>query len=300
VTPNLWLAGRSIGIILGGAPAVDWNQYVEAANRFWNGGVLFEWTATYGYHYSPLLAPFFGLLTPIGTIGWRLLHVGAVLALPSWPMRVIALLSWPFWFDVEAGNIVVFVVVVAAWALRGSRGAAVAYLVLLVLIPRPLMVPVAAWLLWQHRSLRVPFIGLLAAHAVVVVVGGWASDWLSALLAASDDVGNWSNVGPSRFIGTWWMATGLPLAFWLTLRGRLGWASLCASPYWLPYYLLMLLLELRPPRADPGKQSRNRKKDEPLAPVLRCGYGDSQRYEPDSISLAGDDDDSRPKGDTDP
>ena len=40
------------------------------------------------------------------------------------------------------------------------------------------------------------------------------------------------------------MVIGLPLAAWLTWKGRLGLASLAASPYWLPYYLLMLLLEL--------------------------------------------------------
>lgn len=34
------------------------------------------------------------------------------------------------------------------------------------------------------------------------------------------------------------------LAIALTWRGRLGLASMAASPYWLPYYFLMLLLEL--------------------------------------------------------
>jgi hypothetical protein len=52
--------------------------------------------------------------------------------------------------------------------------------------------------------------------------GGWSIDtplWLSLLL--------------------------LPVAGWLTYRGRLGLASLAVTPYILPSYLLMLALEAR-------------------------------------------------------
>lgn len=244
VTPNLWLAARSFSAVLAGDPAVDWQQYVEAAHRFWTGGELFAVSATYGYHYSPFLAPVFGLLAPVGMVAWRLLHVAAAAALPTWPMRLVALFSWPMWFDVEAGNIMIFVVLVATLALRGSRLASIGYLLLLILIPRPLMLPVAAWLLWRDPALRLPFVALVLIHGVAVIAGGWA-DWMHALFAASADVGNWSNVGPSRFIGQWWLILGLPLAAWLTVRGRVGWAALAASPYWLPYYLLMPVLELR-------------------------------------------------------
>ena len=45
---------------------------------------------------------------------------------------------------------------------------------------------------------------------------------------------------------------GLALAVWLTWQGRLGFASLAASPYWLPHYLLMGLLE-----AQPNKYAQN-------------------------------------------
>jgi len=46
-------------------------------------------------------------------------------------------------------------------------------------------------------------------------------------------------------MGSLWVPIGLVLAAWLTWRGRLGFASLAASPYWLPYYLFMPFLELR-------------------------------------------------------
>lgn len=93
------------------------------------------------------------------------------------------------------------------------------------IVPRPLMIPVAAWLLWTRP------------------------------VAAGGDVAIPSNVGPSRFIGIPWLLVGVPLAAWLTLRGRLGVAALAASRYWLPYYLLFPIVELGGPagrrRVDP-------------------------------------------------
>lgn len=253
---NIYLAARSIGLIVGGAPAVDWDQYVEASRRV-HGGDLYAVTDTYAYHYSPLMAYAFGPLSWLGTTGWRALHLVAAVALPTWPMRALALVSWPLWYDVEAGNILVFVVLAAAWALRGSRLATGAYLLLVLLVPRPLMLPLAAWLLWQRPEWRLPFAVAFAAHLIGVVATGWGDEWLAAMLAAGGDVGIPSNIGPSRFIGTVpWLLVGVPLAAWLTWKGRVGLAGVAASPYWLPYYLLMLLLELprrgRPPAVAPA------------------------------------------------
>ena len=244
---NVYLAARSLALVVGGAPAVDWNQYVEAGRRVIAGGDLYAVTDTYAYHYSPFVAYAFGPLSLLGTLGWRLLHVVAALALPTWPLRVLAIASWPFWYDVEAGNILVFVVLAATWALRGSRVAIGAYLVLLLLVPRPLMLPLAAWLLWQRPEWRLPFAIGFGIHAIGVLASGWGPAWVGAMVAAGGDVANPSNLGPSRFIGSLpWLAVGLPLGAWLLWKGRLGLASLAVSPYWLPYYLLMLLLDLRP------------------------------------------------------
>ena len=249
LTVNLYLSARSIGVLVDGEQAVDWVQYVEAAERL-RGGDLYAVTDTYAYRYSPLLAAVFGLLAPLGAVGWRALHLFAALALPSWPLRITALLSWPFWYDVETGNVMVFVLLAAAWALSGSRLATGAYLLLAILIPRPLMIPVAAWLLWQRPEWRIPFLAAFAAHAVAVLAIGWGPEWIGTIIAAGRDANLPSNVGPSRFIGTLpWLVIGLPLAAWLTWRGRLGLASIAASPYWLPYYLIMALLELVRKRA---------------------------------------------------
>lgn len=48
------------------------------------------------------------------------------------------------------------------------------------------------------------------------------------------------------FLAVAWVPIGLALGAWLTWKGRLGLASLAVSPYVLPYYLVMALLELVP------------------------------------------------------
>ena len=126
-----------------------------------------------------------------------------------------------------------------------------------LLIPRPLMIPVAVWLIWKRPEWRLPFATALVVHGVAVLALGWAGDWGTAMLAAGEDVAIPSNVGPSRFIGTIpWLVVGLPLAVWLTWKGRVGLASLAASPYWLPYYLLMLALDWIHWRRPPWKPAR--------------------------------------------
>lgn len=221
----------------------DWAIFTEAANRF-SDGRLYEQSATYAYRYSPVLAPALAALGWIGPIAWRALHIVAALALPSWRLRVAALLSWPFWFDTSTGNVVIFMVLAAAWALRGSTAATGLFLAAAILVPRPLMFPIAAWLLWRRAEWRVPFGAMFVVHAVAVLLTGWGDEWIGVLASSADETGLSLNLAPSRWIGLWWMVVALPAAAWLTLRGRLGWASLLAAPYWLPYYLLMPILEL--------------------------------------------------------
>lgn len=253
---NLYLAGRSIGLILDGTSAVDWVQFVEASRRL-NGGDLYGIAHDYAFRYSPVLAALFGLIAPIGALAWRVLHVAAALALPSLSMRLAALISWPLWYDIQTGNLMIFVVLAAAWALRGSRLAIGVYLLLAVLVPRPLMLPLAAWLLWQQPESRWPFVAAVVIHTAAVIGLGWAPGWTGTLFAAAEDALLPSNIGPSRFVGPIpWLAVGLPLAAWLTWKGRVGWASLAISPYWLPYYLLMPVLEVHRIRSRSRNSSR--------------------------------------------
>jgi hypothetical protein len=241
--PSAILSAAWILLILGGSASADWRIYVEASQRVSSGG-LYDITDVYAFRASPFLAWTFTVLAPMGPVLWRLLHVAAGLAMPSWPLRLAVLVAWPFWFDVQHGNLLTFVLLAAAWALRGSRIAGLIYLGLALLMPRPLLVPVAAWLLWQRPDLRLPFVIMFVAHTAAVLVSGWTGEWVRQLVASTDEVNSIWNLGPSRLIGLWWTLMGVPLGIWLTIRGRLGLASLAVSPYWLPYYFLFLLLEL--------------------------------------------------------
>ena len=241
---NAVLLPRSLEVIIEGGPAVDWLQFVEGGGRV-SEGDLYETTATYGFRYSPIVAYVFAAIGGMGVVAWRIAHVAAALAMPTWPMRLVTLAAWPFWYDVETGNVLVFVVLSAAWALRGNPLGIGALLVLTLWFPRPLMLPILVYLLWKQPAWRVPAVVLALVMTFAAIASGWAVEWVRLLTTLGAEAGSPNNLGPTRFLGPWWLVIGIPLAVWLTRRGRLGWASLAISyPYVLPYYLLMLVLEL--------------------------------------------------------
>jgi len=235
-------------IVIDHQRAFDWDNYVEAARRF-PLGTLYDWDYPYGFHYAPQLAPVLGAVTSIGILAWRAAHFVALALLPSRRLAVLLVVSYPFWADVNTGNLMVFVLLAAAWALRGNAIAVAAYLVLCALIPRPIMLPLLAWILWQRPAWRWPFVGIVALVIASAVPTGYLGDWVASFNASGvKDIANDFNLSPSRFVGPWWLLVGIPLGVWLTLRGRIGWASMAISPYLLPYWVQLLGLELVRPR----------------------------------------------------
>ena len=210
------------------------------------------------YRWSPLAAWLGVPLLGLPYWAWVGAHVLGLLALLDPVLILIGLLAWPFWQDAGLGNVMTFVVLAAYWALRGNRVATWAYLAMCVLMPRPLVVPVLVWLLWQRPALRLGFITLAVASIVGALLTGYGFEWLSVLIGKSGaDIANPYQVGPSVLIGAAWIPIGVLLAAILTWKGRLGFAGLAASPYWLPYYLLMGLLEVpsaRPPLRAVGRR----------------------------------------------
>jgi hypothetical protein len=244
---NIYYTTFTIIELIAYPSAVDWNTVAEAANRIHLGQDPYAFAfGPDSFRWSPVAAWIFVPISWLGPMVWRILHVAAALALPDRRLALLTLVSWPFWFDFATGNVMVGVLLLAVYALRGSRLAALGFLALTLLIPRPLMLPVAVWLLWKRPDLRWPALALVIAHTLGVFLVGWGIPWLHRLTeVAPGDMGIPFDVGPSRIIGSVWVPIGLALAAWLTWRGRLGWASLAASPYWLPYYLMMPLLEIR-------------------------------------------------------
>ena len=247
--PSMVASLATIGSLLSTGIAFDWENFGAAAARLPHG-TLYQFEGFYAFRWSPLAAGLLGLILPMGLTAWRLLHLAVLPLLRDWRLVVACLLAYPFWFDLETGNINTFVAVTAVLALRGSRLATALYLLLLLLVPRPLALPLAAWILWRRPEWRLPFLGLAALNAALVAATGLGGAWLSVLLSAASEIGGNLNLGPSAVIGTAWIPIGLVLAAFLTWRGRIGLASVAASPYWLPYYFLMLLLEfVIPPEA---------------------------------------------------
>lgn len=227
----------------------DWAIFVQASERV-RGDGLYTDAEGYSYRYSPVLAWAFAAVGWIGPTLWRAMHVAAALAMPSWRLRAATLLAWPFWHDVETGNVVVFVLLSAAWAMRGNRLGLLTFFAWTLLVPRPLMLPIAGWLLWRHPASRTPFAAMLGIHAIAVLGTGWGIEWVGQLAASTEAAASAHNLSPSRFVGLWWLVVGLPLAAWLTARSHVGLAALAVSPYLLPQYLLIALIDLRHVRFD--------------------------------------------------
>jgi hypothetical protein len=235
-------------LVAGGSVAFDWRIFVQAGDRFWAGSPdLYEVNDVYSFRHSPLMAMAMPAVAWIGVLGIRLVTLACAVALPTWPMRLLALASWPFAMDVQHGSFIALILLAAAWALNGSRVAALGFIVLALLSPRPLMLPIAGYLLWKQPWLRLPSLALFIAHAAGVLATGYGDDWVGMLLASgTDGIEGPFNLSPSRLLGRMWLLTGIALAVFLTVRGRVGWAALAISPYVLPHYLLLLLLEIGP------------------------------------------------------
>jgi len=243
VVANAWYLGWTLVELLTDPLSFDWEVLVESGRRVRDGG-LYDHDPYYLFVWSPLAAWLFALLEPIGMWGWRLLHLLAIPLIPDRRLQLLVLLSWPFWVDLEAGNIMIFVLVAAIWALRGNTMGMLAFVTLTFLAPRPLHLPVLAWIVVTRPGWRLPIAALALVHLALVIGTGWGPDWVATVLGSGGrELDNSMNVGPSQITGAVWIPVGLALGAWLTTRGRLGWASLAVSPYWLPMYLLIGFLE---------------------------------------------------------
>ena len=228
-------------IRLGEAVSIDWVLWRELPEALASGRI-YEISDRVPFVWSPIAAWIMAGVTYIGYWPWAALHVLAVFALRDLRAISLVLLSYGFWFDVAQGNTIAFALVAGLLALQGRRWGAMSFLVLTMLTPRPLMIPLAAWLLWTDRSLWRPTAALFAIHGMAVVAMGYAGPWLEAMATYVPTIG--VSIGPTGVIGRWWLLAGIPLGTWLLLRGYPSVAGLAMSPYVLPQYLVWPVLDL--------------------------------------------------------
>ena len=262
----------------------DWRLFTDAGQRIAAGENPYYLPADQvSFRWSPLLAWFFALIAPIGAWGWTALSLATLALLRDWRLIAAFLVAWPFWRDIETGASFMFVPLLAIVALRGSRPAALAYVALAVLVPRPLMLPVLAWLLWREPSLRVPSVVIALLLSVATVATGWADEWIAFLIDAAGESG--ALLTPLPTLGPFWLGV-VAVGVWLTVKGRLGLASLAFAPYLTPSYPLMLLLEFPAvTRRVPGRRLPSQPRgNTPPAPRLQNSseVPDSTANRPDS------------------
>lgn len=244
-----------VAVIVGhlGDPAADWNLIAEAGLRLLRGENPYLAGDVQGaFRYSPLFALVAGITQPLGPWPWRLLSAASLLLLPR-RLALVAAISFPFWYDLQVGNITTVMAALAVLSVQGRGWAQAGYLAFAALIPRPLMLPVALWIVWQRRSWW-PWLIVAGILYVAVTWGtGWLEEWIGVLGSVSVGLEGKTFLGWQRWIGPWWWAVAVPLAAVLMWRGRLGLASIAISPHIVPYYWLFLLLEARPaPRTRTG------------------------------------------------
>jgi hypothetical protein len=237
---NLWGLATTLPHLADGGQVGDWIRMasVDPAAPYAND--FYRWA-------PPALWIWDNVVQRIGFWPMFGLHFAAIALLrPKWAILVVVV-SWPFWSDAINGSTLTFVAVSASLAVVGNRPATVLYIVLCALMPRPLMLPVLAWILWHRPETR---IWLMAIGVVVFAWSGLSGhlvEWVMRLVSTTgSEMDIAYNFGPSAWIGAIWIPIGLLLAAWLTWRGRLGFASVVASPYWFGYYLLMLIIEMVP------------------------------------------------------
>lgn len=236
--------GLSVGTVAGFKPGADWAVLEYAAREAGTPALYAErgsgGTATFVW--SPVAAHLLQLLTPVGMYVWMAASFAAAFAMPTWRLRLIVLVSWPFWSDVMTGNLLTVIFLSAVWALRGSTVGTLTFFAFSLLIPRPLLLPTVLWILWRRTEWRWRFAAMFAVHTLAVWWTGLGPTWIETVLTTGPGLQELViNLGPTRFLGYWWMVVGVPLGAWLFWRGHVGWAGLAISNYVWVYYLYFML-----------------------------------------------------------
>lgn len=217
----------------------DWGQHRIAAELIASGASPYFVEDWYRFRWSPVGAWIMVPLTAIGPWAWAAAQFASLVTLPR-RLAVVTLLAFPFWADVQAGNILVFTFVAAFHALRGNAWAGAVFVAMALIVPRPLVLPLLAWLAWKRPSWRLPMLVAALASVAATVATGYHADWLAMLVETGGEEAH--RFGAQLLPG--WPLTGIALATVLTALGYRAAAGFALQPYWLPYYGLLLLLDV--------------------------------------------------------
>lgn len=218
----------------------DWEQHRIAADRIASGASPYFVEDWYRFRWSPVGAWLMVPLTALGPWAWMAAQFASLVTLPR-KFALVTLLAFPFWADVQAGNIMTFTFVAAYHALRGNRLAAGLLLGIALIVPRPLLIPLVVYLFWLRPGWRIWFAVAALMSLIGAVVTGYHAQWFEMLLMTGTEESH--RFGAHALPG--WPFTGLGLAATLTILGYPAVAGFAVQPYWLAYYGLMPLLDWR-------------------------------------------------------
>ena len=239
-----------------------------------NRSTLYAWTDSYTFRYSPWAALAFtplALLTAGQAVWvWFGLKVAVMAGLAGWLsapwhgteriwVAAAVLLFPPLWHDLVLGNVSVFTVIVLLALLRRPRPGSGALLgLLLLLAPKPHLVPLALWLAVRRpRDAAAALVVLIAGFATGVVAFG-ADTWVAYVRTFAEPLSRTftANIGFSNLFGPPGVIVGavlavLVLALALRRSGAMGLglsitSGVILGPYTFIHYISGLLVAAEP------------------------------------------------------
>jgi hypothetical protein len=249
--------------------------YQQAGQHLLNDrATLYDWSATYTFRYSPWGAFLFTPLAPLtatqalwtwfgvkllvlaGVAAWfsapwtggtRLLVAGAILIFP------------PLWHDLVLGNVSIFTVVVLLALLRRPTPTSGGLFGLLVLIaPKPYLIPVALWLAIRRPLSAAAGLAVLFVGSLVGVLAFGSETWAAYVRTFIEPLTHTftANIGFSGHLGPVGVVLGaicalVIVAFAVRRPGATGLGLAITSgvvlgPYTFIHYLSGLIVAAEP------------------------------------------------------
>ncbi len=247
--------------------------YQQAGQRLIEGADLYAWSDTYTFRYSPWAALVFAPLAPldpaVAALTWLVVKVMVLVGAAWWyarpwsgSMRIsvaAAVVTFPpVVHDLVIGNVSTFTLVVLLALARGARAGPPLFGLLLLLAPKPHLVPVAAWLVISRPREAGIAIATAAIGLGAGIVAFGLDTWLAFVRTFAEPLGRefTANMGLSGLWGPVGVVAGALLGlavFVLALRRRdrdglslAIYAGALASPYLFIHYLAGVLVAVEP------------------------------------------------------
>jgi hypothetical protein len=249
--------------------------YQQAAERALNDpSTLYDWSDTYTFRYMPIGALLFAPLVPLSAEGapwaWLIVKLGVLAVTAAWfsnrwtgDKRVLAALLVltfpPIVHDLVLGNVstitVLALLALARWT-DGRGGVAIG--LISVLMPKPHLVPVLAYLAFRRPRDFLTSVATIAVGVVIGVLIFGVDPWLDFIATLREPLERTftANVGWSGLLGPVGVVVGVVIGLAVFVIGvRIGGArgyglsilaGILAGPYTFIHYLSGTLIASEP------------------------------------------------------